>query len=247
MKYTTLHKVITGYLLQRRYPIHFYVEFLIYAQRCFQEIHYDTLGNVRTKKLPINEYGAVTLPCDFMDWCKIGVPNGQFVKPLANRPGLSRLNNFDSNGTKIAYPEVNNVFNGIYGGWNTVRYNDQLESVGRNYGSRGNQLNTFKVLLDRNEIQVNIDIQANEIVLEYISDGQESDNATKITPYAISTLEAYINWKMKENGRSYSEYERTRAQRQFDQQHRILRARMNPLSIADIKSIINKHSHGGIK
>jgi len=251
MRYTSLHKVITGYLLQKRYPIHFYVEFLIYANRCLQELHFDTLGNVRVKKLPINEYGAVALPCDFMDWCKISVPIGEYTKPLANRPGLSRLNAFDSNGDKVAYSSVDTevgTFNALFSnGWNTVRWNDKLESTGRGYGSRGDQTNTFKVLLERNEIQVNSDIKATEIILEYISDGQESDNATRITPYAIATIEAYINWKYKENARSYSETERSRAQREFDHQYRILRARKNSLTIADIKAIINRNSHGGLK
>jgi len=252
MKYTSLHKIITGYLLQRRYPIHFYVEFLVYANRGFQELHFDSLKNVRTKKLPLNSYGAATLPCDYMDWSKIGVPNGQFIKPLANRPGLSRLNSFDDTGEKVAYPsEDDPAFRspfGLYVGLGySVRYNDKLENTGRLYGSRGNQSQTFGVFVERNEIQVNIDVNATEMVLEYISDGQEIDNATMVHPYAIHTIEAWINWKHKENNRSYSEGERMRAQRQFELQHRILRARLNPISVADIKAIINRNNHAAIK
>lgn len=252
MRYTSLHKVVTGYLLQKRYPIHFYVEFLVYAARGLNELHFDTLGLVRTVKLPINDYNAITLPCDFMDWTKIGIPNGQFIKPLANRSSMTRLNNYDEQGDKIAYNSDDETIFGtlfsLHGGLGySVRYNDKLESTGRVYGSRGNQTNTFKYLRERNEITVDSDIAATEVVLEYISDGQEADNATQITPYAIATLEAYMNWKHKENGRTYNEGERMRAQRQFDHQHSLLRARMNPLTIDDIKAILNKHSHAGLK
>ena len=251
MKYTSLHKVITGYLLQRRYPIHFYVEFLIYANRCFSELSHDTLGNVRTKLLPINEYGAVTLPCDFMDYCDVSVPNGQFKQSLSSRKGFTRLNNFDDNGDKIPYngEDTTNAFyqGSMATGFNTVKFNDKMEQTGRNYGSRGNQNNTFILLRERNEIQVNIDINATQIILEYISDGQESDNATKITPYATATIEAFIEWKHKEFGRSYGEGERVRAQHKFDQQHRILRSRMNPLTNADIKAALNRNSFSSPK
>jgi hypothetical protein len=243
MKYTSLHTIITGYLLQRKYPIHFYVDFLIYAQRGMEELHFDTLGNVRTIKLAINETGAVTLPTDFLDLCKIGIVNGQFVKPLISRNGINRLNNFDTDGiTKINYPETGiDLFNSFYPGLN---YNDHLEFTGRMYGLKADRTDSYKILKERNEIQLHQSINATAVILEYISDGSEVDNATQINPYAKATIEAFINWKWKENNRSYSEYERTRAQRQFDHQHKILRARLNPLTLNDIKAIIYQNTSG---
>ena len=241
MKYTSLHKIITGYLLQRKYPIHFYVDFLIYAQRGFEELNYDTLGNVRTVKLEINDYDAVTLPEDFLDLCKIGVVNGQFVKPLVSRNGINRLNNFDTDGTtKIPYPETS-LFNSFY---TDVNFNDNGEFTGRLYGLKADRSDSYKILKERNEIQLHQSINATHVILEYISDGSEVDNATQINPYAKATIEAFINWKWKENNRSYSEYERARAQRQFDHQHKILRARLNTLTLSDIKNIIYQNTSG---
>jgi hypothetical protein len=219
------------------------VDFLIYAQRGFEELHFDTLGNVRTVKLEINSYNAVTIPDDFLDMCKIGVVNGQFVKPLISRNGINRLNNFDTDGTtKIKYPETDvSLFSFFYPG---LSYNDHLEFTGRMYGYKADRSDSYKILKERNEIQLHQDIDATEVILEYISDGSEVDNATQINPYAKSAIEAYINWKWKENNRSYSEYERTRAQRQFDHQHKILRARLNPLTLSDIKAIIYQNTSG---
>jgi hypothetical protein len=327
MKFTSLDQVVKGYLLQRRYPFHFYIDFLIYAQRCFEEISFDSIGNVRTKKLTINSYNAVTLPDDYMDWIKVGVENGQFVKPLINRPGINRLNNFSSgnvvefgqitagadypNGTytnvpltggtgtgataditislgtvpivtlvsqgqgytdgdilsasntdlggtgtgfsvvaslKVPFPAVGNEFTSSWPWYGfTVQWNDRLEYTGKNYGARVDRTDTFSIIPERNEIQLHNDIDATSIILEYISDGSEIDNATQITPYAKSTLEAYMNWKHKENGRSYGEGERLRAQREFDHQHRILRARINPLTIQDFKAAIYRNTSGAPK
>lgn len=328
MKYTSLDKVVKGYLLQRGYPIHFYIDFLVYAQRGFEEISFDTIGNIQTKKLPINSYNAVTLPDDYMDWIKVGITNGQFIRPLVNRQGMNRLNNYDANGSLAFLSTItggsaytNGTYNAValtggtgtgatgnitvaggvvtmvtlvnsgkgytdgdvlsasaanIGGtgsgftvvssikipfgepdaqyisswpWYgyTIEWNDRLEYTGRNYGERLDRSDTFKVLPERNEIQLHNSIKATDIILEYISDGSAVNNATQITPYAKATLEAYINWKHKENGRSYGEGERLRAQRQFDHQHRILRARMNPLTIQDIKASIYMATSGAPK
>lgn len=265
MKYTSLDKIVKGYLLQRRYPIHWYVDFLVYAQSCFAELHFDSIGNVRSVKLTIGETGAVTLPTDYVDWCKVGVLNGQFIKPLIQRSGIARLANtapltpgvfdttfddsFDSSATTqpALYPDPNSLFGFLCSGINGVWYNDHSEYTGRHYGANIDRFDTFKVLRERNEIQIHQGLSDENIILEYISDGSEIDNATQITPYAKATFEAYINWKLKENGRSYSEGERMRAQKQFDHQHRILRARMDPFTLADLRAIIYRNSSGAPK
>lgn len=328
MKYTTLDIVVKGYLLQKKYPIHFYIDFLIYAARCFEELHFDTLGNIRTARIPVNDYNAARLPDDYMDWTKIGVENGQFIKPLIQRR-MNRRNNYTTNGIissftlaggegytdgtyndtpltggfgtgavanitveggkvavvtvtagqdyaqgdvltgltggtgfaitvnsvvgsdKISFPnnQVNppsyNFFTNFYGYY--LNYNDHLEYTGRDYGGKANRADSFDVFPERNEIQLNNNLGASYIVLEYISDGSEIDNATQITPYAKSTLEAYINWKVKENSRSYGEGERQRAEQLFIKEHKRLRARMSDLTLNDIRASIYKNSSGAPK
>lgn len=331
--YTNLDKIVKGYLLQRRLPIHWYIDFLIYAQRCFEEITFDTIGNVRVQRLPINELGAATLPADFMDWTKVGVQNGQFIKPLFQRNGINRLKNYENFGViatlgiplggslytdgtynnvplingsgtgatanivvagaqvtvctlvnpginyavgdilsalntdlgstgsgfsipvatitqtnQTTFPDAVGAFGNIYGWWGyTIHYNDKLEFTGRMYGAAIDRTDSFKIIPERNEIQLHQNLCATEIILEYISDGSEIDNATQVNPYAKATIEAYINWKYKENNRSYGEGERQRAQMQFDHQQRILRGRTNHITIADIKSIIYRNTLGSPK
>jgi hypothetical protein len=327
MKFTSLDQVVKGYLLQRRYPIHFYIDFLVYAQRCFEEISFDSIGNVRTQKLSINSYNAVTLPDDYMDWIKVGVENGQFVKPLINRPGMNRLNNFSSgnivefgtivpgadytDGTypvvaltggtgtgataditissgkvatvtlvaqgqnytdgdilsalasdlggtgsgfsvvaslKVPFPAVGNEFTSSWPWYGfTIQWNDRLEYTGKNYGARVNRADTFSIIPERNEIQLHNDIKATSIILEYISDGSEIDNATQITPYAKSTLEASMSLQEEENKSKPNQGLLERKQRKFDQQHTILRARINPLTIQDFKAAIYRNTSGAPK
>jgi hypothetical protein len=328
MKYSSLDTIVKGYLLQKRYPMHFYIDFLIYAARCFEELHMDTIGNIRTVRLPVNDYFAVRLPDDYIDWTKVGIESGQFIKPLIQREGMNRRNNYTTQGIiatlgtptgtgtdgtyavsltggfgtgatasitksgttitstltaggqdyavgdtltatitggsisvpvatitdsgKIPFGSefnsdmIQNYFYTTFAGY-YLNYNDHLEYTGRSYGLRVDRSDSFKVLPERNEIQLHNSIDADYIVLEYLSDGSEIDNVTQITPYAKSTIEAFINWKIKENGRSYGEGERQRAEILFTKEHKRLRARMSDLTLNDIKASIYKNSSGAPK
>lgn len=242
MANVTLDSIVTGILLKKRYPIHFYVEFLTYAASGMRELSFDSLKNIRAKKIPINTYGAIPCPCDYMDWIKVGIPNGQYIRPLSSRPGLNRLNNFDTTGTKIPYTE-DNFFSGFIP-FGVVASNS---FIGGFYGNRGDGSGTFLYVKERNEIQINVSVDTTEVILEYISDGTESDNATKINPYAIAAIEAYCDWQETKNKRGAGDYAVAQAQRNFDYQHGKLRGRINGLTAAEVKYIWNRNTHGSLK
>jgi hypothetical protein len=254
MRLTTLDTIVNGILVERGYPIHYYLQFLHHGSRAYEELHYDTLKNIKTIKLTVNSYKSIALPCDFMDLVKIGIPNGQFVKPLSKREGISRINNFDTQGNKIVHSqsqELGQPF-GFYDQYFFDGYsssvNDKGEFIGRQFGyGNGDNSNTYRYVPERNEIQLHEGISAQEIILQYITDGTSIDNATLITPYAKAAIEAYIIWKMKESNRTYSEGERERARQLWMKQHGILRGRLNPISKQDIFDIVRKNTHGSIK
>lgn len=254
MKVTNLDTIVKGLLIGRGYPIHFYLQFLYYGSRIFEEIHFDSLQSVKTVKIDINDYGAIPLPCDFMDWVKVGISNGQFIRPLSSREGLTNLNNFDSTtGKKIPYGQQIDGFDiatfdtAFFAGAQTY-YNDNGEFIGRMFGvGSGDNAYTFKFLPERNEIQLHEQVPATSIVLQYMTDGSCIDNATMITPYAKGTIETGIIWQYKENSRAYGSGERREARLQHEHQHLILRARKNELTKDKIFAIVRRHTHGAIK
>ena len=251
MKWTNLDTIVKGVLIERGYPIHYYMQFLYIASRAYEELYFDSLGCTKTVKLPVNSYNAVPLPCDMVDFVNIGISNGQFVRPLSSRSGLSSLNNFDATGNKVLHSDNSTdtgIFNRLFFGSSQTFYNEHGEFTGRMFGAgSGDNVNTFKFLPDRNEIQLHESLNAAEIILRYISDGSSIDNATMIPPYAKASIEAYIIWKMKEASRTYNGGERQEAQLQFWQQHKILRGRKNDLTKDKIFNIVRKHTHGSIK
>ena len=254
MRYASLNYITRSYLNQSRRPIHYYGRFLKYSNDCLREMLFDTLQIINTVRLPVNEFWEAELPVDMVDpkaWCKVGIQVGQFVRPLIPRDGINRLANIGTtDGLQITYPSITDETEEVYGGvyWWGVNTNSNGEDVGGYYGlGAGSEPDTFKIIEERNVIQLNQNITNSKVVLEYISDGMFSNAATKITPYAQRTIEAYIDWQYKEHSKSFGAYDAERAKEMFYAEYRKLRARKNELDPSTVERIINRHRKASLK
>jgi len=81
------------------------------------------------------------------------------------------------------------------------------------------------------------------VVVQYISDGQSVDAASQIDYLAFSTIRSYQDWKRSGNANNDNSPEG----RAFYNQKRLLRAKLNPLTIMDIRNIIRTSYTAGIK
>ncbi len=255
MRWVTLDKIVRSALFQRGYPIHYYALFLKLGADGFRELSMDSLRLINTVKIPVTSYKAAPLPCDFLDYVKIGIAQAGYVQPLVYSEALNRLPNYDSQGNIIVYPDIfqseatNGNVNGVgFLGYNWVTWNEYNEPTGRLYGlGTFPGPNGFKVLPERDIIQLDDNSVATNIILEYISDGQCCDSCSRITSYAQAAIEAYIFWKYKEFNRYYSNADRQLARQEFINQHRILRGRKDDMTIDTIQNIIRMASMAAYK
>lgn len=251
MRYQTLDNIVRSVLMQRGYSLHWYIQALKSASDCLRELTFDTLQNINTVKLPVSDTGVAEIPCDFVDHVKVGLERGQYIKPLVQKDGINRLQRKDNTGTPISYENIGgNIGNVIpYPVFFTSDYvSDNMQPLGRMFGFNAGWIRDgYKVLRERGEIQLEQSVCADFIYLEYISDGQCSDNATRVHPYAQKTIEAYILWQFKEHSRTYGPQERELSKREFESQRRILRARLNDLTPEMIKRIVRKGYSATIK
>lgn len=249
MRYQTIDNIVRSALMNCQYPIHWYLQALKSASDCLRELTFDTLQNVNTVNLTISDSGAADLPCDYVDFVKVGVPYSQYVRPLVQKDSINRLQNKDSSGNVIPYSDnESDDFLFVPSFYVSDFINDNGEPLGRLFGFNAGWIQDgFKILRERGQIQVDQQLCATSIYLEYISDGQCSDNATKVHPYAQKTIEAYILWQFKQHSRAYGSQERELAKNEFSTQRRILRARMNGLTAQDIKRIVRKSYSATIK
>jgi hypothetical protein len=249
MTWQTLDSIINSVLLRRKYPVHWYVDFLKYGADIIRELHFDVMLTICSVKLPVTSYKAVILPCGFVDWIRIGIAAGQYVHPMTSEANMNRLNNFDAAGNKIPYADTfpdGNIIStfelditdaNIWGEHQGGIFNHNPGRAGAN----------FLVIRERNEIQLDPDFPYEDIILDYIDDGQGCDAATKIHPYAQAAIEAYIIWQMMANNRGYQPGETALAFDQYDKQQRVLRARLSDLTPDDVTHAARKGYSGTYK
>jgi len=249
MQWQTLDNIVNSVLLRRKYPVHWYIDFLKYGADGLRELHFDVLLVICSAKLPVTSYKAVILPCNYVDWVSIGIAAGQYVHPMTSESNMNRLNNFNEAGEKVPYEDVfpdgnmissfdlNIADRTIWGEHEGGIFNHNPGKVGAN----------FSIIRERNELQLDPDFPYSEIIMDYIDDGQGCDAASKIHPYAQATIEAYIIWQMKANNRGYQPHEVAESADQYDKQQRVLRARLSDLTPDDITHAARKGYSGTYK
>lgn len=118
--------------------------------------------------------------------------------------------------------------------------NDWGELKGRMFGfGDGFRQDVVAINAQKGLIMCPLQFPSNELYLVYLSIGTV-DTMTHIPIQAQAAIEAYINWKYVQNKRNGLSEGRILKQ-DFEQQHRLLRSRLNPLTATDIKRVVAKY------
>lgn len=224
MKVKNIDDVVKSALFACGKPIHYYIQFLHYALKCVEELHYDCLKNMKSVELTLASDNTVSLPTDYVDWCKIGFDSDQYISELGQNHDFSRL----------AQPAVTGEEGEAMSAFFYNVTNQYGEHMGQLYGIGNDNPMSFKVLPERGMIQIDKRFGKDKVVLEYITDGTTTSTSTFIHPYAAQTVEDYMFWKYKANSRKYNRLDVKLAREEYYDQLRRFRARMNPLTVTDI-------------
>lgn len=252
MNYTSLDTITRSLLLQKSLPLHWYLPFLKYSADAIRELCFDSMRAINTVVLSISQIDyTANLPCDYVDWIKVGIPQGQFVQPLVQRLSINRLTNYTAQGQPTTYGNdqtVNMDFPFWPGYWMFQNIDDLGENVGRLYGyNTGLSNNFFKVIPERGQIQFAETLQQDTAVLEYISSGQTVSNSTKIDPQCQAVVESYADWKYKLHSKRFSLGEIEMAFDMYKRDLRRFRARKSDITPWDIRQAIYRNYIGSPK
>jgi len=250
MTVISLHKMVLNILLKRRYPLHWYLDFLVPMKDGLREISIDEkILAPRYKVLPLNDNHAIEIPNDYVDWVSVSARIGQYLQPLVEDNSLDHVPNYDSDfviqpySNGVATDSSSTQYTGYYSPyWWAWNWNSYGENLGRQFGGVGVYADTFKVMKERNEIKINESLDVTEIVLEYASDGTDADSASHIDIYAQASLEAYAMWQFKESNRTYSPSEAEVERQKYIDERLKLRARVSDLTITSLKRIAQRNS-----
>lgn len=257
MNTISLDQITRNILMRRKYPIHYYIDFLIPCKDCLRELSYDeNIQTVRYKVLILNDNHAIEIPDDYTDYISVSARVGQYLQPLSETDTLDLIPNYNTSYVIQDYnqgvatdttSEAGNI--AFYSGllspyWWTNNWNAFGENTGRQFGGVGAKADTFQINKARNEIKINEDLGVTEVVLAYIGNGLDADAVTQIEPYAQKTIEEYAIWQFKANNRTYSDTEAARAEQLYINERMKLRARLSDLSIDRLKRIIQSNNRG---
>jgi hypothetical protein len=253
----SLSKIVKNLIIKRSYPVHYYIRLLVFAKDALRELSFDLpILPARYRCLSVDtETSTAELPNDFVDKIRVSARVGQYIVPLVEDTNLQTIPNYNSDFQVQPYSEGVQVPDAQatsgYGYYNSssgyaapyswlVNWNSWGENIGRRFGGVTGYSDTYKINKLDNNIKINENLDIQEIVLEYISNGMDADSATHIDAYAQMAIEKFCMWQFKEHNRTYSEGEAQVALRDYQQELAVLRARLNPMTLDELKRIVDR-------
>jgi len=252
MQYTTLDMIIRRTLLERGLPMHYYIEMLFHQASAIRELAKDTLKIVNSANLPLNDYNSIDLPADFKDDISVCIPVGGLLQPVPKRDSINpiRVNNaitgaFEPYPSQVDADSGEVTFFGLstnfFWFWNVSDYG---EPTGRYFGANGGaQLNGYKVIKERRQIQLTETFTSTDVILLYVSNGQSVDNATQVEWDAFRAIQSYSDWQRSPNAAIKDSPEA----RTYYNEKRLLRANLNPMTLTDLKQTLRENYTAAIK
>lgn len=251
MNLTSIDSIVRNNLLRQGKPLHFYLQELIYACEILSEMTMDELQVIHTQTLPVNSYNAIDFPNSYVDSVGVFIKVGQLLKPLTEDNTINPLNNFDTDLNIVRYDTPTTTttgqsavkINGLLSTWwyGFAPYDSLGEPVGRFSGLGNPTNNTYRIIKERNQIQLNENLSVDNIVLQWIGSGRDADAISSVDSYALATIRDYIDYRLKDFNRSYSRGEVEMAKQQYLISRRTLRGRKSNLTMTALRQIVYKN------
>jgi len=235
--YTTLNEIINSLLVQLDASgDQAYMRFFELARLGLRELSFDTAKHIKTSLLTINTtHNTVSLPSDYIKYTKIGVYNTDgTIDYLAKADNLYIGSVTPTNASDT--DELNTDPPVWTDGW----------GIGKRYGEGGGQNSHGYYRLNNklNRIEFASNINATQIVLEYITDGLDNvDNSSnvQIHSFLAEALKSYVYWASIKYKRDYSLADKETAKKDYYNQKRLARARVQ--SMTKDEALVQSRKH----
>lgn len=224
------------------------------ALRGIREMGFDVMKRVKSIALEVTDLNTVDLPDDFVGLLRVGVEGTDgIVYSFKENKNISTAlkyskdadgNLLDSDGDCIYDREESTFTHSI----NTV---DDLTdesrqslfegSTGRIYGAgAGRGFGQYRLNYEQNRIELGSGIDYSEVVVEYIADEARSKNPS-VHVYAEEALRNYIYLKLIQRKANVPAFEKQLASKNYYNELRIAKARMNSFSKEEALNVIRKN------
>jgi hypothetical protein len=232
----TLDSIIRHNLAMRKAPLHYYVPTLLYAKQGLQEMHFDSLQKLKIAVLTLDpDLMTATLPTDFVEEVVVGIEIGDKVRSIGYSDQINKRDDDDVPFTQEA--SVYSLGSGYQLGNTIIEnvYNEYLGTRGRNFGRPVTFVDSYTIMRDLGQIRVDNQSSATAIHLTYLALPEKVSNKSVIHPFAQRALHSYINWQW---AIFVSDRNQELRRRDFHNDYRILRGRLNKMTTTEIKRVV---------
>lgn len=252
-----IRKIVSQYLNSSDRSDHEFVRLYNIAVRaCENEFQLDICGQFLTVLLDVNPNKTVQLPIGYVNFSKVGIVNqiGEFVC-LKRNDQLSNYHAiyYDQANRNTGVPTINSFSNPFLPAGNTgynyaYWYNFwQLGTSFNLYGlpSGTATIGTYKIDIGANVIILDPCFNYPQVLLEYLSDGyNETDEDYMIDSRCAEAMLSWIRWQGSiDQPKKYSPSLVATYERQYYNQKRLARMRMNPFNLAEMNDIIRRSTN----
>jgi hypothetical protein len=233
-----IDSIVRNVLLQKNLPMQYYIRLLSWGLDALRELELDAIGGIKTAELELDNHKQAPLPCDYVDWVRVGTKSGQYILKAGQTKNFSRLlNKVGGVITPFTNPEgTSNVLSYDFP-FLEYWYNDHGEALGNVYGGTGTNQDEFMIVPERNVIQMNTNfIEDAVIVMDYIY--FDSGSASSFVPrYAESVIQSYMEYKYLCHLPKGNPYDKREASFNYDNEMRKFHARINDLTPEEVERI----------
>jgi len=224
---------------------------LFHAKRGLQEANFDILKEIKGIELDLGETLTLILPEDYVKYVRVSWVDsaGNFRPMIMNDDTKIAEAYLQDNNYNIIFDESGNVLkaaNNSYDQTNLSYYTigsdtgtGITQSSGALFGietSKANNNGWFIVDKANGVMKFDSKVGTRTIVLEYISDGLESSDPTRVRvhKFAEEALYTYIEWMILNSKMGIQEYIVKRKRKDYDVARRKAKMRLNGITFDDI-------------
>ena len=218
---------------------------LFHAKRAIQELNYDAFKELKVLELNVNDSLRYILPSDYVNWVRVNIYKDGLLRPLTENIQInSSLAYLQDNNNRILFDSDGNALSPQFSQIDLDRITNQKKSlylnegsqfdgmegyyyegnwyfdyaIGARYGLNTETANinpTFKIDKAAGVINFSSGMSGELCILEYVSDGMEGGDDSKISVNKLfeDYVYAYIEYAILNSKLNVQEYVVRRAQK----------------------------------
>lgn len=241
--------IVDAWLAEMDLAPSWHPKFLSRCLKALRSISIDRWQEPVSILIEVDSKHTATLPVNYVNWSKVGIKIGQYLKVLAVNPEMHQLIRQEGDDVVAGLP-LYQMPNGIdihsYPGYQFFNYNgSSLFGFGSGSLPSKGHFNIVKRGDSTREITFDYDVNVGtKIVLEYISDGLSPDGNSVVDPMLVEYLDAAMDYfyeKRVNPGKTEAAIDRTERDMWFAEQR--VAARKSNLDMKTMQTISRRNTN----